>query len=281
MAISAKDVMELRKKTGVGMMDCKKALTENDGDFEAAIKFLREKGMASASKRADREAKEGRVAIIINDTHTAAAMVELNSETDFVSRNEEFIALVDTYAAQALKIGETKGINGLIPVDEFDTEAITALAGKIGENLGLRRAAYIADADSYVDNYIHPGDQLGVLIVLKGDKDSDAVKELGHDLTLQIAAASPLYVRSDEISDEAKEKEKEIYKTQMLNEGKPENIIDKIAEGKLNKYYEEVCLLNQPYVKEPKMKVSARVKEAGAAIEVDKFIRFKVGEGAA
>jgi len=284
MAISAKDVMSLRKKTGAGMMDCKKALTETDGDFDAAVKYLREKGVASAAKRADRDAKEGRIAVVINEDHTMGAIVEINSETDFVARNEEFISLVDKYASDALAIGQEKGINGKIGIDEFDISPLKELAGKIGENLGLRKAACIKADGCFIDNYIHPGDQLGVLIVLKGDKEalvSEATKTLSHDLTLQIAAASPQYVRKEEVASDEIEKEKEIYKTQMRNEGKPENILDRIAEGKINKFFEEVCLLNQPYVKEPKMSISDRIKEAGVEIDVDQFVRFKVGEGAA
>ncbi len=286
MDISAKDVMALRKKTGAGMMDCKKALKETEGDLDAAVKFLREKGMASAAKRAGRDAKEGRVAVVINDDKTEAAIIEINSETDFVARNEEFTKLMDRYSNDALTMG-AKAVNNLIPVEAFDLEELTGLAGRIGENLTFRRAGYIKAENGLVDSYMHPGDQLGVLIVLSGDADavkSNEALELAHDLTLQIAAASPIFVRSEDVPADLIEKEKEIYRTQMLNEGKPANIVDRIAEGKINKYFEDVCLLNQINVKEAKQKISDRVAEAakaaGGALKVDSFIRFKVGEGA-
>ena len=283
MSISAKDVMALRQKTGAGMMDCKKALAETNGDVEAAIKYLREKGMASAAKRQGREANEGRVGVKISDDGKTAVMVEINSETDFVARNEEFVALVDKYVEMAAGLGD-KAVNGIIPVEAFDMTALTELAGKIGENLTLRRGGYLT-TEGRLESYIHPGDMLGVLLELNGEgASSDAGQELAHDLTLQIAAASPQYVTSDEVPAEVIEKEKEIYATQMRNEGKPENIIEKIATGKLNKFFEEICLVNQPYVKEPKMKVSDRIKEAsnaaGAEVTVSRFLRFKVGEGA-
>ncbi len=287
MGISAKDVMELRKKTGAGMMDCKKALAEADGDFDAAMKYLREKGMASAAKRQDREANEGRVGLLISEDGKRAAMVEMNSETDFVARNQEFIDVVDEYTRWTLEHGADKvGENGVIPGDAYDETAIKELAGKIGENLGVARGGYLSTDSGMIDSYVHPGDQLGVLLLLTGDGEalaSDAAKELAHDLTLQIAAAYPQFVRREEVPADLVEKEKEIYRTQMRNEGKPDNIIDKIAEGKLNKYYEEICLLDQPNVKEPKQKVKERVAEAakaaGGAIDVQGFLRFKVGEG--
>lgn len=284
MAISAKDVMALRQKTGAGMMDCKKALAENDGDIEAAIKFLREKGMARAEKRAGREANEGRVAVLINEDHTAGTMVMINSETDFVARNEEFIGVVSHYVGEAMNIGAEKVENDLIPADAFDQNVLKELSGKIGENLTLNCASYVADANGFIDSYVHPGDQLGVLIVLTGEGvKSDAAKALSHDLVLQIAAASPQFATSDQVPEEVIAKEKEIYAAQMRNEGKPEAIIEKIAMGKLNKFFEEICLVNQVYVKDSKMKVKDRIaeaaKEAGASLEVAKFVRFKIGEG--
>lgn len=284
MAINAKDVMALRQKTGAGMMDCKKALTEADGDFDAAMKYLREKGMASAEKRAGREANEGRVGVKINDDATAGAMVEINSETDFVARNDEFIDMVAEYAQWTLDNGAKLATDGLIPSDKYDETRLKELAGKIGENLQVNRGAFLETSDGYIDAYVHPGDQLGVLLELGGSgARSDAAKDLAHDLTLQIAASFPQFVHRDEVPQDLIEKEKEIYKTQMRNEGKPENILEKIAEGKLNKFFEEICLVDQPYVKEPKQKVGDRIKDAVKAadgdIEVKRFVRFKVGEG--
>ncbi|MFH0883912.1 MAG: translation elongation factor Ts [bacterium] len=283
MSISAKDVMALRQKTGAGMMDCKKALAETNSDIQAAIKWLREKGISSAAKRAGRTANEGRIAVAINGDATKAAIVELNSETDFVAMNEEFIQLTNDLVAKALEKAVSADDNGLIPTNSFDLDPATQLAGKIGENIGLARAGALSG--TFVDSYIHPGDLLGVLLLLVGDgAKTDAGKVLAHDLTMQIAAASPQFVTRDQVPKEVAEKEKEIYKTQMRNEGKPEEMLEKISTGKLNKFYEEICLVDQVYVKEQKQKVRDRiaeaVKAAGAPIEVKAFLRFKVGETA-
>jgi len=281
MSISAKDVMALRQKTGAGMMDCKKALTETDGNIEAAIKWLREKGFSSAAKRAGRTANEGRVAVAADGDSSRAAIVELNSETDFVAMNEEFVRLAGDLAGEALQKSGQANPDGLIPVDAFELDPVTQLAGKIGENIRLARAGALSG--TFVDSYIHPGDQLGVLLLLEGDgAASDAGKELAHDLSMQIAAASPRFVTRDQVPAETSEKEKEIYVTQMRNEGKPEQMLEKIAIGKLNKFFEEICLIEQVYVKEQKQKVRDRIADAvqaaGAPIEVKAFLRFKVGD---
>lgn len=286
MSISAKDVAALRQKTGAGMMDCKKALTENNGDMEAAVKWLREKGMSAAAKREGREASEGRVAIASNDDNTAFAMVEVNSETDFVARNSEFIDLTEHFAREALAMGDKADAKGLIDPDSFNQDPLKALSGKIGEKMELNNAAFFAlDGAGLIDQYIHPGDQLGVLIQLGGDEaalGTDAARELAHDLAMQIAAASPQYVKRDEVPQDVIDKEIEIYKNKMRNEGKPEQMLDKIATGMLNKFYSEICLVDQEFVKESKTKVAAKVKEvskeAGGELEVVRFVRFKVGD---
>ncbi len=286
MEISAKTVMELRKKTGAGMMDCKKALAETDGDMETAVKYLREKGMSAAKKRAEREASEGKVVFKISDDMKKAAIVEVNSETDFVARNEEFVSLAANIADQAFDKGPELAENNMIAPEKLDLSGLTHLSGKIGEKLVLNRAAYMEVTDGFIASYMHPGDQLGVLVVMSGDEaalKNEAAMDLAHDLGLQIAALSPRFVDSEEIPEEVKEQEKAIYKQQMKNEGKPDQIIEKIAEGKLRKFYEEVCLVNQMYVKEQKNSVTDRIKEAekvaGGSLKVVKFIRFKVGEG--
>lgn len=286
MEINAKDVMALRKKTGAGMMDCKKALRESEGDFDGAVKYLREKGMAAAKKRADREASEGRIVFKLSDDGKNAAIVEVNSETDFVSRNEQFIAVAEAMAVEAYGKADKAGKDGLISVDEMDITPVKELAGKLGENLGVRRAGFLSTENGFIETYIHPGDMLGVALIMEGDADAlatDGAKALAHDLALQIAAAAPSYVSSKEVPEDVIEKEKEIYKAQMRNEGKPENILDKIAMGKINKYFEEICLLNQMFVKEQKTKVADHIKavagELGGKVEPVRFIRFKVGEG--
>ncbi|MBZ0266071.1 translation elongation factor Ts [bacterium] len=285
MAISAKTVMELRQKTGAGMMDCKKALAETDGDMDAAVKFLREKGMAASKKREEREASQGTIALKMSDDGKTASIVEVNSETDFVARNEEFLSEADKLAEQALSLSD-KAENCMIPVEVFDDTDLKLFVGKVGEKILLNRAAVLkVDDNGYLSSYTHPGSQLGVLIELNGDAGvmgGKEVEELAHDLTLQIAASSPSYIQPDDVPADVIEKEKEIYKNQMRNEGKPEQILEKIATGKLNKFFEDICLLNQPYVKEPKRSVSDRIsdvaKAAGSPVTVKNFIRFKVGE---
>ncbi len=286
MEIKAKDVMTLRQQTGAGMMDCKKALAECRGDIESAVKYLREKGLLAAKKRADRVAKEGTVVIRSNEDRTVWAIVEVNCETDFVARNEEFIALADQLAMQALKLDVLKAQNQTIPLEAFDLSGLKAFAGKVGENLSMSRAAVLYRHDNnIVESYIHPGSQLGVIVEVQGDASaikSNAASELAHDLALQIAAAAPLYIKRDEVPPEVLEKEKEIYINQMRNEGKPEAILEKIAIGKLNKFFEDNCLIEQLYVKEAKQKVSQRIAEgakaANGALYVSQFIRFKVGD---
>ncbi len=282
MSIAAKDVMKLRQQTGAGMMDCKKALNETNGDFDAAVKYLREKGIASAAKRAGRSANEGRIVVRVNDDNTAGAIVEVNSETDFVARNEEFVKTAEAFGDVAMTFASKTGDDNLIPVDEFDTTDLQELSGKLGEKMQIARAGYI-QCDGFVDKYTHPGDMLGVIIGLTGAAaTSDVAKNLAHELTLQIAAAGPQYVSQDQVPENVIEAEKEIYKTQMRNEGKPEEMLDKIATGKLNKFFEEICLLNQIFVKDSKMKVkdvvAQAVKDAGGEIKVDAFLRFKVGD---
>jgi elongation factor Ts len=283
MSIAAKDVMKLRQQTGAGMMDCKKALNETNGDFEAAVKFLREKGIAGAAKRAGRAANEGRVVVRLNDDYTAGALVEVNSETDFVARNDSFVSLAESFGDWAMSNGNLAGDDNLIPADKFDDTELKLLSGKLGEKMQISRSGYLKNDAGFVTSYIHPGDMLGVVVSLSGDAaKSDSAKKLAHDLTLQIAAAGPQYVTQDQVPADVIEAEKEIYKTQMRNEGKPEEMLDRIATGKLNKFFGDICLENQIYVKDSKMKVkdviAESAKEAGGAIAVDAFLRFKVGD---
>ncbi len=283
MSISAKDVMKLRQQTGAGMMDCKKALNETNGDFDAAVKFLREKGIASAQKRAGRAANEGRIVVRVSDDHTAGALIEVNSETDFVARNDAFVSLAESFGDWAMNNGSLAGDDNLIPTDKFDDTELKLLSGKLGEKMQVARGGFVSNDAGFVDAYVHPGDMLGVVISLGGDAaSSDTAKALAHELTLQIAAAGPQYVTQDQVPENLIEAEKEIYKTQMRNEGKPEEMLDKIATGKLNKFFGDICLVNQIFVKDSKMKVkdviAAAAKEAGGSINVDAFLRFKVGD---
>ncbi|CAC8944488.1 Translation elongation factor Ts [Staphylococcus aureus] len=273
--ISAKLVKELRKKTGAGMMDCKKALTETDGDIDKAIDYLREKGIAKAAKKADRIAAEGLVHVETKGND--AVIVEINSETDFVARNEGFQELVKEIANQVLDtkaetveaLMETTLPNGKL-VDERIKEAIST----IGEKLSVRRFAIRTKTDNDAFGaYLHMGGRIGVLTVVEGSTDEEAAR----DVAMHIAAINPKYVSSEQVSEEEINHEREVLKQQALNEGKPENIVEKMVEGRLRKYLQEICAVDQDFVKNPDVTVEAFLKTKGGKL-VD-FVRYEVGEG--
>ncbi|HAR5582281.1 TPA: elongation factor Ts [Staphylococcus aureus] len=273
--ISAKLVKELREKTGAGMMDCKKALTETDGDIDKAIDYLREKGIAKAAKKADRIAAEGLVHVETKGND--AVIVEINSETDFVARNEGFQELVKEIANQVLDtkaetveaLMETTLPNGK-SVDERIKEAILT----IGEKLSVRRFAIRTKTDNDAFGaYLHMGGRIGVLTVVEGSTDDEAAR----DVAMHIAAINPKYVSSEQVSEEEINHEREVLKQQALNEGKPENIVEKMVEGRLRKYLQEICAVDQDFVKNPDVTVEAFLKTKGGKL-VD-FVRYEVGEG--
>ncbi|HCU7697325.1 TPA: translation elongation factor Ts [Staphylococcus aureus] len=273
--ISAKLVKELREKTGAGMMDCKKALTETDGDIDKAIDYLREKGIAKAAKKADRIAAEGLVHVETKGND--AVIVEINSETDFVARNEGFQELVKEIANQVLDtkaetveaLMETTLPNGK-SVDERIKEAIST----IGEKLSVRRFAIRTKTDNDAFGaYLHMGGCIGVLTVVEGSTDEEAAR----DVAMHIAAINPKYVSSEQVSEEEINHEREVLKQQALNEGKPENIVEKMVEGRLRKYLQEICAVDQDFVKNPDVTVEAFLKTKGGKL-VD-FVRYEVGEG--
>ncbi|HDA8205614.1 translation elongation factor Ts [Staphylococcus aureus] len=273
--ISAKLVKELREKTGAGMMDCKKALTETDGDIDKAIDYLREKGIAKAAKKADRIAAEGLVHVETKGND--AVIVEINSETDFVARNEGFQELVKEIANQVLDtkaetveaLMETTLPNGK-SVDERIKEAIST----IGEKLSVRRFAIRTKTDNDAFGaYLHMGGRIGVLTVVEGSTDEEAAR----DVAMHIAAINPKYVSSEQVSEEEINHEREVLKQQALNEGKPENIVEKMVEGRLRKYLQEICAVDQGFVKNPDVTVEAFLKTKGGKL-VD-FVRYEVGEG--
>ena len=273
--ISAKLVKELREKTGAGMMDCKKALTETDGDIDKAIDYLREKGIAKAAKKADRITAEGLVHVETKGND--AVIVEINSETDFVARNEGFQELVKEIANQVLDtkaetveaLMETTLPNGK-SVDERIKEAIST----IGEKLSVRRFAIRTKTDNDAFGaYLHMGGRIGVLTVVEGSTDEEAAR----DVAMHIAAINPKYVSSEQVSEEEINHEREVLKQQALNEGKPENIVEKMVEGRLRKYLQEICAVDQDFVKNPDVTVEAFLKTKGGKL-VD-FVRYEVGEG--
>ncbi len=272
-AFTAKDVMKLRELTGTGMMDCKKALIEADGDMDKAADILREKGLAKAAKKADRIAAEGIVESYICEKCGTGVLVEVNCETDFVAKTDNFKAIVKDIA---------KIIAEQNPADVQALLACTCEAGtveemikeatfKIGEKIDVRRFVRV---QGYVDSYIHMGGKIGVLV----EADVEADKEKMHDIALQIAAVKPEYITSAEVPADVIEKEKEILKAQALNEPKPKplNIIEKMVEGRIQKYFKEVCLMEQPFVKDGDITVG---KMIGGAFNVKQFIRYEMGEG--
>ncbi|PTE99373.1 translation elongation factor Ts [Staphylococcus equorum] len=275
MAISAKLVKKLREKTGAGMMDCKKALTETDGDIDKAIDYLRENGIAKAAKKSDRIAAEGLVHV--EEKGNEAAIVEINSETDFVARNEGFQELVKEIANQVL---ETKAetVEALLETTLADGKSVDQRVKEsistIGEKLSIRRFAIRTKSDNDAfGSYLHMGGRIGVLTVVEGSTDVQAAK----DVAMHIAAINPKYVSSEQVSEDEINHEREVLKQQALNEGKPEKIVEKMVEGRLRKYLQEICAVEQNFVKDPDQTVEAFLKSKGGKL-VD-FLRYEVGEG--
>ncbi|MFC5712121.1 translation elongation factor Ts [Thalassorhabdus alkalitolerans] len=275
MAITASMVKELREKTGAGMMDCKKALTETDGDMEKAVDYLREKGIAKAQKKADRVAAEGLTSVEVDGNK--AVILEINAETDFVAKNENFKNLVSKVATHLLakepaNVEEALGqeIEQGSTLESYINDQIA----KIGEKISLRRFTVLTkDDDAAFGAYLHMGGRIGVLSLLEGTTDEQAAK----DVAMHVAAINPTYVSRDEVPAEETEREREVLKQQALNEGKPENIVEKMVEGRLGKFFEQVCLLEQPFVKDGDQKVKKYVESKGASVKT--FIRYEVGEG--
>jgi len=273
-AITAQLVKELREKTGAGMMDCKKALTETDGDIEKAIDLLREKGMAKAAKKADRIAAEGLSLVKIEGNN--AVIVEVNSETDFVAKNELFTQLIDEISSTLLKAKPADVEAALeVKLESGETlgERINEAIAKIGEKISLRRFAIMEknEGDTF-GSYIHMGGRIAVLAHLEGNND-----EAAKDVAMHVAAINPRYVNREDVPQEEIEHEKEVLKQQALNEGKPENIVEKMVQGRLNKFYEEICLVDQAFVKDPDLKVKKYLADKN--VSVKGFVRYEVGEG--
>ncbi len=273
---TASDVKELREKTGVGMMDCKKALTEADGDMEKALEILRVKGMATAAKKSSRIAAEGVVAALVKGN--IGVLVEVNCETDFVAKGDaynSFVANIAEYIAD----NDVSDIDALNVAKQADVIEATA---KIGEKISIRRFAKFVTEDGIIESYVHLGGKVGVIVEVTGE-DTPASRAFAHDLTLQIAAAKPSYVFSSEVPTEELEKEKEILTAQALNEGKPAAIIEKMVQGRISKYYKDVCLMDQQFVKNPDISIKQYLasvnKDNGLNLAIKRFACFEMGEG--
>lgn len=292
MAITAKMVKELREMTGAGMMDCKKALTATEGDMDKAVEFLREKGLATAQKKAGRIAAEGIVATAVSEDGTKAVAVEVNAETDFVAKNDKFQGYVAQVAAQALTT-EAADIEAFLAepwaLDTSKTvkEELASQIAVIGENMNIRRFSQVEEKNGFVASYIHAGGKIGVLVDVETDVINDAVKEMGKNIAMQAAALKPLYTSRAEVDQAYIEKEKEILAAAARNEKPDANdkIINGMVMGRINKELKEICLLDQVYVKaeDGKQVVSKYVeqvaKENNAKITVKAFVRFETGEG--
>jgi len=284
-SITAAMVSELRKKTGAGMMDCKKALTETAGNMDEAVDFLRKKGLSAAAKKSGRVASEGAVAA--GSEGSIGAMVELNAETDFVAKNAAFQAFVagvkdvilanDVADVQALESIDYPGSGRTV------AEELTHQIATIGENMGIRRLARIDAGQGVVTSYVHGAGKIGVLIELQTESTDEKVVALGKQLAMHVAAAAPQYLDRDSVPGDVVEKEKEIMRVKALDSGKPENIVEKIILGQINKYFGEVCLLEQAFVIDPDQKVSkivaALAKELGTDIKLKSYVRYQLGEG--
>ena len=275
--ISAGMVKDLREKTGAGMMDCKKALTETNGDMEKAIEYLREKGITKAAKKSSRIAAEGLVLAYVSEDKKIGAAIEVNSETDFVAKNEEFRTFVEGLAKQ-VALNNPANVEALLEEESMEvagkkvSEVLIDKVAKIGENMNIRRFVRFETTDGLVESYIHGNGKIAVLVNMK-----NADSELARDICMQVAAARPEFLDEAAVPQERLAKEMEILKAQAMNEGKPEAIAEKIVQGRIGKFYSEICLVDQEFVKNPDMKVSDLLKSKGA--EVVEFARIEKGEG--
>ena len=274
--VTASQVKDLREKTGAGMMDCKKVLTETDGDMEKAIELLRERGIAKAAKKSDRVAAEGLVDAYVTEDGKIGAVVEVNAETDFVAKNDEFKSFVADVAKQIAltnpaNVEELLAAKSIVEEDKTVQEVLTNKIATIGENMSIRRFARY-ETTGLVEKYIHGEGKIGVLVELENGNS-----ELAKDICMQIAAAKPEFLDRESVPAERVEKEMEILKAQAMNEGKPAEIAEKMVQGRIGKFYSEICLVDQEFVKNPDMKIKQLLKEKGATI--NRFARLEKGEG--
>ncbi len=289
MAITAAMIKELREATGAGILDSKKALEANDGDFDKAVEFLREKGLAKAAKKASREANEGLVIALVDGKD--AALVAVNCETDFVARTDDFRTFAEGLAKQVLADPNLDSVEALLAApaannpEKTVADSIQEAISKLGENIILRNVArYVQTEPGVIEGYVHLGGKIGVLVelgVADAAAENDTLRELAHDITLQIAAARPQYLSRDDVPAEIVEKERSILMAQLQDENKPENIKQRIVEGRLNKFYKEICLLDQPFVKDDNLSIKQVLesigKQLGTTVKINRFTRFELG----
>jgi len=278
--ITAQLVSQLRERTGAGMMDCKKALTQTEGDIEKAIEYLREKGIAKAAKKADRIAAEGLISAVLSEDKKVGVMVEVNSETDFVAKNDEFKEFVKNVCAQIMtkkpsNVEDLLEQNFVLDESKKVKDVLTEKIANIGENITVRRFEIVETVDGTLANYVHGEGKIGVLVEL----NKSGNEEIAKDVAMHVAAAKPEFLNRTTVPSDVIEKETEILKAQAINEGKPEAIAEKMVQGRINKYYSEICLTEQPFVKDPDLKVEKYVSSKDAELSIVKFARFEKGEG--
>jgi len=289
MSITASQVKELREKTGVGMMDAKKALVENGGDMDASVDWLRTKGMAKAAKKAGRTAAEGLVAISTSAAGTTGAVVEINSETDFVARNEKFQAFASKIADLSV---EVDGVDGLLAADYADgknvADTLTDMIATIGEHMQIRRTEKLSVSNGYVASYVHNAlntglGKIGVLVALESEGDTEKLASLGKQIAMHVAAANPEFLDVDSVDPEVAEREKAVLMDQAAESGKPKEIIEKMIEGRMRKYFEEICLVEQKFVIDGETRIADVIKGAekdiGAPVKLTGYLRFVLGDG--
>lgn len=279
MAVTSEQVKLLREKTGAGMMDCKKALEESNGDFEKAIEYLRKKGAATAQKRADRSTKEGIVVTRVDENNTLGVILEVNCETDFVARSKDFVDFANS-TAELISVKKPENLTALLDLKNSDNISISQylndLMAKIGEKIEVRRYKILKSNNGYISSYTHMGSKIGVLVEFEGDPQKAEL--VGRDIAMQIAAMNPQFISRDQVSKDIIEREIEIYKTQARNEGKPEQVLEKIANGRLEKYFQEMCLYEQVFIKDPGKTIKDVITEAGGNLKLKQFERYQLGE---
>ncbi len=279
MAITSENVKLLRDKTGAGMMDCKKALEETAGDLDKAIEYLRKKGAATAQKRADKAAKEGTIVTRVNDKNDFGIIVEINCETDFVARGADFVTFSEL-AANIISAKKPDSLEQLLNVTDDSGKTISQhlndMMAKIGERIEIRRYKMKKTDDGFISSYTHMGNKIGVLVELSGKTEN--AHQIGRDIAMQIAAMNPLYISRDQVQNDVIQRELEIYRTQARNEGKPEQVIERIANGKLEKYYQDVCLTEQVFIKDSSKTIKDVLTGSESGLTIRWFERFQLGE---
>jgi len=278
--ITAELVKQLREQTGVGMMECKKALTENDGNIEKALIWLRERGLSRAAAKSGRTTAEGSVGVLVAPNGKEAVLVEMNCETDFSAKNTDFIHFVTeiTKLALATQAKSAEELSAASFSDNTVANALTALIQKVGENMQIRRVKHVSVDNGVIAGYNHMGGKIGTLAVFKGEASEKSL-EVAKDVAMQIAAAAPKYMTRELVPAQDVEQEKDLARKKLLEEGKAADKVEMILAGQINKYFQEICLVDQPFVKEPKLSVSKYIQSTGIKAELVDFTRFQLGEG--